>query len=209
MELKSISDERGRLSSGSKLRSEYLQEMMQIQHELGDLNQIRINLGLSQRQLCKLLLVDPSAWTRWNKTGAPPHIYQALKWLVELRKVNPDAVFANNLESKIDLIHSDAQTKIRELEMTLEKVQHAVSMSVSHVSVLNQENRLQKEIDTLKSKIQILSKKPAPVKTKAKLKKKKFVTKSKKRKVNKKSKKRSIKKKSRRVKFSVPAAKKK
>jgi hypothetical protein len=149
--------------------------MMQIQHEFGDLNQIRITLGLSQRQLCKLLLVDPSAWTRWNKTGAPPHIYQALKWLVQLRKINPDAVFTNNLESKVDFIRNDTQSKLRELEMNLEKIQHAVSMSVSHVSVLNQENRLKNEIDALKSEILNLTQKTTSKKLKAKPKKKKTV----------------------------------
>ena len=50
------------------------------QSRIGTLEDVRFRLGLSRRKMCQLLLVDPSAWTRWNRKGAdaPPHIYRCL-----------------------------------------------------------------------------------------------------------------------------------
>lgn len=70
------------------LRLKYDIEVEQVIQRWGDLDQIRHQLGLSQRKICQLLLVDPSAWTRWQKAEqqAPPHIYRALDWFMELRQ---------------------------------------------------------------------------------------------------------------------------
>src|ERR1043165_4919208 len=102
--------------SATSIRTKYLEEKERIKSEIGDLEQIRITLGLSQRKICQLLLVDPSAWTRWNKTGAPPHIFQALKWLIELKKFNPEATTPSNISNRVDFIQSTTQAKIRALE---------------------------------------------------------------------------------------------
>ncbi|MGE3975229.1 MAG: hypothetical protein AB7F59_11955 [Bdellovibrionales bacterium] len=58
---------------------------------IGTLEEVRFQLGLSRRKMCQLLLVDPSAWTRWNKPGAnaPPHIYRALEWYLLLTEKYP------------------------------------------------------------------------------------------------------------------------
>ncbi len=57
-----------------------------------DLEETRLSLGLSRRQMCLLLKVDPSAWTRWmkSKKGAPLHIHQALGWYMQVIRQNPD-----------------------------------------------------------------------------------------------------------------------
>lgn len=75
-------------SSPTPLRHEYLQKKAQIENEYGDLEEIRKKLGLSRRKICQLLLVDPSAWTRWTRSqeGAPPHIYQSLRWYLKLKE---------------------------------------------------------------------------------------------------------------------------
>lgn len=41
--------------------------------------------------MAQLLLVDPSAWTRWTKGGdeAPPHIYRMLQWYLALEEKYP------------------------------------------------------------------------------------------------------------------------
>jgi hypothetical protein len=40
--------------------------------------------------MAQLLMVDPSAWTRWMKTGqVPPHIYRSLQWYLALREKIP------------------------------------------------------------------------------------------------------------------------
>jgi hypothetical protein len=53
--------------------------------EKGRLEDIRIGLGLRPSQISELLKVHPSAWIRWTRSGqAPPHVYQALEWYLEL-----------------------------------------------------------------------------------------------------------------------------
>ncbi|CAM5999401.1 unnamed protein product [Sphagnum balticum] len=58
----------------------------------GSLDQIRQKLGLSRRKMCQLLLVDPSAWSRWTSPGhqAPPHIYKALDWYLSIMEKDPE-----------------------------------------------------------------------------------------------------------------------
>ena len=51
----------------------------------GSLEAIRKSLGLRPSQICEILKVHPSAWTRWVKTQkTPPHVYQMLEWYIEL-----------------------------------------------------------------------------------------------------------------------------
>jgi hypothetical protein len=72
-----VSSERTRSAN----RFLYEAEVEVIKREIGDLESIRKSLGFSQRKICQLLMVDPSAWTRWMKGDRiPPHIYRALSW---------------------------------------------------------------------------------------------------------------------------------
>lgn len=78
--------------SKSSLRMKYEAEVEVIKKTQGDLEKIRRTLGLSKRKMAQLLLVDPSAWTRWtSKNGeAPPHIYRALQWYLILQDKHPE-----------------------------------------------------------------------------------------------------------------------
>jgi transcriptional regulator with XRE-family HTH domain len=69
----------------------YEAEVDIIRGQIGDLEDIRFRLGLSARKMAQLLMVDPSAWTRWTKkiTPPPPHIYRALQWYLTLQEKNP------------------------------------------------------------------------------------------------------------------------
>jgi len=80
-----------RTKSPRKLR--YESEAQVIRNRFGSLEDFRAQLGLSRRSICNLLLVDPSAWTRWTASGgkAPPHIYRALEWYWYLMQKNPGA----------------------------------------------------------------------------------------------------------------------
>ncbi|NJL24092.1 MAG: hypothetical protein HC902_02180 [Calothrix sp. SM1_5_4] len=62
-----------------------------IQRRFGGLEEMRAKLGLSRRKICQLLLVDPSAWSRWTAAGgqAPPHIFRALEWYLLLSEKDP------------------------------------------------------------------------------------------------------------------------
>lgn len=74
----------------SPLRLKYRAEVGVIQRQIGGLEEIRQKLGLSQRKMAQLLLVDPSAWSRWVKEdSAPPHVFRALEWYMLLTKEAP------------------------------------------------------------------------------------------------------------------------
>lgn len=72
-------------------RITYEAEVDLIKSQWGDLEDIRFRLGLSGRKMAQLLMVDPSAWSRWTKkmTPAPPHIFRALQWYLILQEKNP------------------------------------------------------------------------------------------------------------------------
>ncbi len=80
----------------SSLRQRYEAEARVIEKRLGGLESVRETLGLSQRKMAQLLLVDPSAWTRWTGGDtAPPHVWRALAWYLALQDKYPalDAAF--------------------------------------------------------------------------------------------------------------------
>ena len=68
----------------------YSAEVNVIKSKLGNLEEIRNQLGLSRRKMSQLLMVDPSAWTRWanGKTKPPAHIFRALQWYMALIEKN-------------------------------------------------------------------------------------------------------------------------
>src|ERR1700722_3932517 len=76
----------------SAVRMRYEAEVQFLKQQNGDLEQIREKLGLSRRKICQLLLVDPSAWTRWTSVDgeAPPHIYRALDWYLSILEKDPE-----------------------------------------------------------------------------------------------------------------------
>ena len=88
-------DAADRVASSTKSKSvqriRYEAEVAVIRRKLGSLEQIRKDLGLTQRKMCQLLMVDPSAWTRWTRGGedAPPHIYRMLQWYLALEDKYP------------------------------------------------------------------------------------------------------------------------
>lgn len=102
-----------RVKSSQRLR--YEAEAGLIRRKLGSLETIRENLGLSQRKIAQLLLVDPSAWTRWTRGGeaAPPHIYRALQWYLALQDKYPalDVGFWLSTVARVD---ESSQTRVQE-----------------------------------------------------------------------------------------------
>lgn len=182
MKSKAVSGESPRESSAPSLRTQYLLEKERIQHEFGGLEQMRLTLGLSQRKVCQLLLVDPSAWTRWLKSGAPPHIHQALRWLIELRRTNPAAAaIPGNLDHRMDILQSKTQTQLKEMESQLAALERAVTFATRAVPP-SADPRFEHAIAELKNQLAGLaaarspSRKSAPKKRKpAPLRKKKVV----------------------------------
>jgi len=66
----------------------YAAEIKVFKAQHGGLEDIRQKLGYSRRKMCRLLMVDPSAWTRWTKDEdrVPPHVYRALEWFLALNE---------------------------------------------------------------------------------------------------------------------------
>ncbi len=70
----------------------YEAEASVIESKIGGIEEVRLGLGLSQRKMSQLLMVDPSAWTRWSsgQTPVPPHVYRSLQWYLALIEKNPE-----------------------------------------------------------------------------------------------------------------------
>jgi hypothetical protein len=79
-----------RIKSSNRMR--YDAEVQFLIRQNGTLETVRQRLGLSKRKICQLLLVDPSAWTRWTSPqgSAPPHIYRALDWYLAMMEKDPE-----------------------------------------------------------------------------------------------------------------------
>lgn len=77
--------------SKTSLRLIYEAQTQVIQKQIGDLESVRLKLGLNARKICQLLMVDPSAWNRWTRPGAtaPPHIWRALQWYMIVQEKLP------------------------------------------------------------------------------------------------------------------------
>jgi transcriptional regulator with XRE-family HTH domain len=121
-------------------RLHYEAQVQVIRRQLGGLEEIRGKLGLSQRKICQLLMVDPSAWTRWTKSGvdqAPPHIYRALQWYMSLQEKIPGLtpayflgrdprVLNQQLEDKISLEVGILKAQISALQIQDQKLQRSL-----------------------------------------------------------------------------------
>ena len=79
------------LRAKTSLRMRYDAQTVVIERQLEGLEGVRSKLGLSQRKMAQLLLVDPSAWTRWNRPGhrAPGVVWRALQWYMILNEKIP------------------------------------------------------------------------------------------------------------------------
>ncbi|MBK7842626.1 MAG: hypothetical protein IPJ71_02865 [Bdellovibrionales bacterium] len=123
--------------SKTPLRLKYEAETAVIQKKIGHLEDIRNSLGLSRRKMAQLLLVDPSAWTRWtkNEDSAPPHIFRALQWYMALIDKQPGWHPQNSFNSG-DVV------KVQ--EERLNQVQSNLERQISYLKSEN--NRLETEL---------------------------------------------------------------
>ena len=149
----------------------YEAEVEVIRRKLGDLEAMREKLGLSQRKICQLLLVDPSAWTRWIKgedgeESAPPHIYRMLQWYLALQDKYPalDANFwlatvsrtkdpdesrdrrVEQLQSEMASLGSELE-KFRALEFDESRSRHSATLELDR-----KVSRVEKEIEAAESR---------------------------------------------------------
>lgn len=126
----------------------YELELRQIKQQIGSLESIRGSLGLSQRKMAQLLLVDPSAWSRWAaKDSAPPHIMRALQWYLALNEKIPgltpqyfsDRVQRKGSEQIKDFLELKAHIKILQTEL-LELKKNQTQPKLNWMGLINFKN---------------------------------------------------------------------
>lgn len=116
------------------LRIKYEAEASIIKKKIGDLEGIRKQLGLSQRKMCQLLMVDPSAWSRWTKGGGqvPPHIYRALQWYFALIEKSPEWHPLNTYLGAFRPPTSKAENKAEHLEENFQHLERQFRNTLHH-----------------------------------------------------------------------------
>ena len=136
--------------SKTSLRMHYEAQVTVIRRQIGDLESVRVNLGLSQRKIAQLLMVDPSSWTRWTRQGdeAPPHIWRALQWYSTLQEKIPGLTPPYFINQSPQVLQQETR---RELDQ--ERTRRESEMSVLHQKIEGislQRGELQQEIFKLK-----------------------------------------------------------
>lgn len=141
----------------TSLRLQYEAEATVIKKQLGDLETIRGTLGLSQKRIAQILMVDPSAWTRWTRLNhrVPPHVYRTLE-LYFLAKEKLPGILQNYFEPRT--IGSVREIEDRVISHSLKNVDSAIQARVdqsaaAHMQVQKDIENLQKTIDQLKSEL--------------------------------------------------------
>lgn len=120
----------------TSLRMIYEAQKEVIRRQIGDLEGARATLGLSQRKMAQLLMVDPSAWTRWmiSKEGAPPHIYRALQWYLTINEKIPGLTPHYFIEKNVTF---KAENFEKKLNQRLEEHTHSIDQQNSELKNLN------------------------------------------------------------------------
>lgn len=121
--------------SKTSLRMHYEAQVAVIQKQVGNLDEIRVNLGLSQRKMAQLLLVDPSSWTRWTKQGdqAPPHIWRSLQWYLALHEKIPGLTPQYFINTSPQVFHQKA---LKELEFERQERQSDTGILTKKMDLL-------------------------------------------------------------------------
>jgi transcriptional regulator with XRE-family HTH domain len=128
------------LRKKTSLRRKYEAEKQSLEKQLGSLEDIRARLGLSQRKMAQLLMVDPSAWTRWIKepSKVPPHVYRSLQWYLELTEKRPQwspensfGPLTQKLNQKIDETFSGDQGRLQQELAALRHEQEVRSRQIA------------------------------------------------------------------------------
>lgn len=123
-----------KLKSRTPLRLKYEAEALVIQKEIGSLEEVRARLGLSQRKIAQILMVDPSAWTRWSKEGrAPAHIFRMLEWYLRIRDLAPHSSHQFYEGKTLDIKNSAITSELNRLQASHNSL-------LSKVEALNREN---------------------------------------------------------------------
>ena len=144
--------------SKSSLRMKYEAERSVLIDQFGGLEDIRMRLGLSKRKMSQLLLVDPSAWTRWVKdeSQAPPHIYRALQWYQELIEKRPEWSPQNSFQPYTSQFQPKFDKQWDEIQVTVEQSLSRIKNQSSDMRHLleNSQSEWEREKASLQERIE-------------------------------------------------------
>ncbi len=83
-----------------KHHDKYGSAIQEIQKQHGGLEDMRVKLNISRKQICDFLMVDPSAWSRWtagekggDRSAVPPHVYRTMALIMASSGVQADSAF--------------------------------------------------------------------------------------------------------------------
>lgn len=147
----------------SALRLKYEAESEVIRRKLGDLEAIRSQLGLSQRKMAQLLLVDPSAWTRWTKGGetVPPHVYRSLQWYLALEEKYPaldvnfwlSTVSQVNERSRVPELESqiiESESRLARVETQLQQLNKSLDLHLNSITTAISQQTVEQTLKALR-----------------------------------------------------------
>lgn len=128
--------------SKTSLRMHFEAQAEVIRKQIGGLEGARLKLGLSQRKIAQLLLVDPSAWTRWlrDESKAPPHIFRSLQWYLALQEKIP------GLTNEYFLGIGLGQAESRKMQSRLVEIEELVFNQNLNSELIEQKNALEFQI---------------------------------------------------------------
>lgn len=112
----------------SSQRINYEAQIEVIKNQIGSLEGVRERLGLSARKMTQILMVDPSAWTRWTKSGgqAPPHVWRALQLYMIVQEKIPGLSAPYFIGKDAGVSAELSKKKIEELEAQIAELRIAV-----------------------------------------------------------------------------------
>lgn len=143
----------------TSLRMLYEAKANLICRQLGGLLGVQRALGLSQRKLAQLLMVDPSTWNRWSKNEEqiPPHIWRSLEWYLALQDKVPGltpahftGVSLEQLDERFDVLANELRQgqlaeeqsqsrqthqKLSELEGQIKHMVHAFEVQNKQINI--------------------------------------------------------------------------
>jgi hypothetical protein len=151
----------------SPQRMTYQAQVDVIQRQIGGIEDVRNKLGLSARRICQLLLVDPSAWSRWTRSpsGPPAHVWRALQWYMILNEkipgLTPDYFVGRNPIDESHRIRREMDQKVQALEKgqvawSLEQRQVIQNLQFEIASSRKLESELRDQIREFQTKIRKL-----------------------------------------------------
>ena len=126
----------------TSLRIQYEAQSEVLRRQMGGLRGVQATLDLSARKICQLLMVDPSAWSRWlrDESQVPPHIWRALQWYFTIQDKMPGLNASYFLGRDTQNVEKSIELKWRDQEERLRSKLHLMELDQIKLKGLEQEN---------------------------------------------------------------------